>query len=119
MASNTEDNTIQVEVVYGLAEEQALLSVDVPDGSPVKDVIIASNISKQFPEIDLEKVKVGIFGKLTKMDHIVRERDRIEIYRPLIADPKDVRKRRAAEGKRLKKGGAETNIESKAAEGKA
>jgi putative ubiquitin-RnfH superfamily antitoxin RatB of RatAB toxin-antitoxin module len=101
-------NTIQVEVVYGLAEEQVLLSVDVPDKSLIKDVIIASNIIEHFPEIDLEKVKVGLFGKLTKMDQTVRARDRIEIYRPLIADPKEVRKRRAAEGKKLKKGGAET-----------
>lgn len=103
----TVQDTIQVEVVYGLAEEQALLSVDVLDGSKVKEVILASNIIEQFPEIDLDKVKVGLFGKLTKMDQTVRARDRIEIYRPLIADPKEVRKRRAAEGKRLKKGGAE------------
>jgi len=99
------DNTIQVEVVYGLAEEQALLSVDVPESSEVKEVILASGILEQFPEIDLDKVKVGLFGKLTKMDQAVRARDRIEIYRPLIADPKEVRKRRAAEGKKLKKGG--------------
>ena len=104
---NARQDTIQVEVVYGLAEEQALLSVDVPDGSEVRAVILASNIMEQFPEIDLDKVKVGLFGKLAKMDQTVRARDRIEIYRPLIADPKEVRKRRAAEGKRLKKGGAE------------
>jgi len=101
------DNTIKVEVVYALPEEQVLLSVDVAEGSKVKDVILASNIIEQFPEIDMDKVDVGMFGKLTKMDQAVRERDRIEIYRPLIADPKEVRKRRAAEGKRLKKGGAE------------
>ncbi len=106
-------NTIQVEVVYGLAEEQALLSVDVPENSQVKEVILASGILEQFPQIDLDKVKVGLFGKLTKMDQSVRARDRIEIYRPLIADPKEVRKRRAAEGKRLKKGGAEGEVESK------
>jgi putative ubiquitin-RnfH superfamily antitoxin RatB of RatAB toxin-antitoxin module len=103
--------SIQVEVVYGLAEEQALLSVSVPDGSEIRDVILASNIIEQFPDIDLDKVKVGLFGKLTKMNQIVRERDRIEIYRPLIADPKEVRKRRAAEGKRLKKGGADASPE--------
>lgn len=115
---NVSQDTIQVEVVYGLAEEQALLSVDVSDGSNVKEVILASNIIEQFPEIDLDKVKVGLFGKLTKMDQIVRARDRIEIYRPLIADPKEVRKRRAAEGKRLKKGGAEVGAESKPAKDK-
>ncbi len=104
---NASKNMIQVEVVYGLAEEQALLSVDVPNDSEVKEVILASNILEQFPEIDLDKVKVGLFGKLTKMDQMVRARDRIEIYRPLIADPKEVRKRRAAEGKRLKKGTTE------------
>jgi len=112
---NASRDTIQVEVVYGLAEEQALLSVDVPDGSKVKEVILASNIIEQFPEINLDKVNVGVFGKLTKMDQTVRARDRIEIYRPLIADPKEVRKRRAAEGKRLKKGGAEVDEESKPA----
>ena len=104
-------DTIQVEVVYGLAEEQALLSVDVPDGSEVKEVILVSGVLEQFPEIDLDKIKVGLFGKLTKMEQTVRARDRIEIYRPLIADPKEVRKRRAAEGKRLKKGGAEVGSE--------
>lgn len=102
-------STIQVEVVYALPEEQALLSVDVCDGAKVKDVILQSNIIKKFPEINLDTVKVGLFGKLTKMDKTVRESDRIEIYRPLIADPKEVRKRRAAEGKRLKKGG-ETEV---------
>jgi len=106
------NNLIQVEVVYGLADEQALLSVDVPQGAGVRDVILASKITEQFPEIDLDKAKVGIFGKLTKMEQIVRERDRIEIYRPLIADPKEVRKRRAAEGKRLKKGGVDVKNDS-------
>ncbi|MEE9310321.1 MAG: RnfH family protein [Cocleimonas sp.] len=104
-------NTIQVEIVYGLADEQALLSVDVPENTTIKDVIIASKIIEHFPQIDIETVKVGLFGKLTKMDQTVRERDRIEIYRPLIADPKEVRKRRAAEGKRLKKGGAESEVD--------
>ena len=103
--ANVSLNMIQVEVVYGLAEEQVLLSVSVPDNSSVKDVILVSKIIEQFPDIDIDVVKVGLFGKLTKMDQIVRERDRIEIYRPLIADPKEVRKRRAAEGKKLKKGG--------------
>ncbi len=103
---------IQVEVVYGLADEQALLSIDVPENTEIKDVILASNIIEQFPEIDLDNVKVGVFGKLAKMDQTVRERDRIEIYRPLIADPKEVRKRRAEEGKRLKKGGAAASSDS-------
>ncbi len=60
---------------------------------------------KKFPEIDLEVNQIGIFGKLTQLDHVMRERDRIEIYRPLIADPKEIRRQRAAEGKVMKKGG--------------
>ena len=104
---DVQSKIIQVEVVYGLADEQALLTVYVVEGMTVKKVIIKSKIIDLFPEIDLEKVKVGLFGKLTKMNQVVRARDRIEIYRPLIADPKEVRKRRAAEGKKLKKGGAE------------
>ncbi len=106
MPDSDAEKKIRVEVVYGLADEQALLGVDVINGTMVKDVIVASAILEHFPEIDIETVKVGMFGKLTKMDQGVRERDRIEIYRPLIADPKEVRKRRAAEGKKLKKGGS-------------
>ena len=99
------NQNIQVEVVYALVDEQALLNVAVPEGSTVKEVVVQSGVLEQFPEIDIETVDVGLFGKMTKMDQAVREKDRIEIYRPLIADPKEVRKRRAAEGKKLKKGG--------------
>jgi len=97
----------QVEVVYALPELQVLLTVDVEDGTTARQAIERSGILDRFPEIDLAKNKVGIFGKLTKLDEAVRARDRIEIYRPLIADPKEVRKQRAAEGKRMKKGGGE------------
>ena len=96
---------IKVEVVYALPEEQALLTVNVEEGSDVEHVILESGILEQYPEIDLEKNKVGIFGKLSKLTQTVREKDRIEIYRTLIADPKEVRKKRASEGKVLKKGG--------------
>ena len=64
-----------------------------------------SGIIKKFPEIDLDKNQIGIFGKLSQLDHVMRERDRVEIYRPLIADPKEIRRQRAAEGKVMKKGG--------------
>lgn len=100
-------NAIVVEVAYALPDEQTLLSLDVSEGTEIKDVIIQSKILEEYPELELDKLDVGIFGKMAKMDYQVREFDRIEIYRPLIADPKEVRKRRAAEGKRLKKGGAE------------
>ncbi len=108
--------SIKVEVAYALREEQALLVVDTVEGTIVKEVIKQSEILDKYPEIDLETVKVGIFGKLTKMDQGVRDRDRIEIYRPLIADPKEVRRRKAAEGKKLKKGGAAAQEENKTEE---
>ena len=100
-------NNIQVEVVYALPDEQTLLSVEVPEGSTIEDVIRKSQILQYHSELEekLDKLDVGIFGKLAKMDQPVRDKDRVEIYRPLIADPKEVRKKRAAEGKKLKKGG--------------
>jgi putative ubiquitin-RnfH superfamily antitoxin RatB of RatAB toxin-antitoxin module len=62
---------------------------------------------QKHPEIDLARNKIGIFGKLSKADAVLRDQDRVEIYRPLIADPKEVRKQRAAEGKVMKKGAGE------------
>jgi putative ubiquitin-RnfH superfamily antitoxin RatB of RatAB toxin-antitoxin module len=73
----------------------------------VEEAIAASGVKESFPEIDLALNKVGVFGKLTKLSASLRERDRIEIYRPLIADPKEVRRQRAAKGKRTGKGGGD------------
>ena len=98
---------IQIEVAYARPDEQALLSLRVAAGSTVAQVIEASGVLAKFPEIDLAQNKVGIFGKLTKLDTVVREKDRIEIYRALIADPKEVRRQRAEEGKAMKKGGGD------------
>jgi putative ubiquitin-RnfH superfamily antitoxin RatB of RatAB toxin-antitoxin module len=102
---NTEK--IHIEVVYALPHEQTLLKLDVPVGTSIADGIRLSGMLNKHPEIDLEKSKFGIFGKLSKADVVLRERDRIEIYRPLIADPKEVRRKRAEEGKAMKKGGGE------------
>ena len=106
--NNSAENTslIDIEVVYALPEEQSLVTVKVAEGTEIKDAIENSMILEGYPELELDKLEVGIFGKMAKLTQKVRDRDRIEIYRPLIADPKEVRKRRAAEGKRLKKGGA-------------
>jgi uncharacterized protein len=76
----------------------------VPQGSTLSDAIKLSGILENYPEIDLTKNKLGIFGKLSKQEVVVRDRDRVEIYRPLIADPKEIRKKRAEEGKVMKKG---------------
>lgn len=95
----TNSTTIKVEVVYGLAHKQKLLSLPIGKGSTVEQTIIESGMLSLFPEIDLTENKVGIWNKAVKLSHIVEDLDRIEIYRPLIADPKEVRKRRAEKAK--------------------
>lgn len=88
-------NEINIELVYGLPHTQTLLSLAVEKGISVAQVIINSKINLTHPEIDLDVNKVGIWNKSCKLQDIVKDGDRIEIYRPLIADPKEVRKRRA------------------------
>ncbi len=85
---------MNVGVCYAEADRQVWLRLETPDGSTVEQAIRHSGILKRFPEIDLSAQKVGIFGKLVKLDAPVKEGDRIEIYRPIIADPKTVRRRR-------------------------
>lgn len=94
---------ISVEVVYALPQKQEILSLKVRSGAVVSEAIEQSGILRDFPEIDLASAKVGIFSKQVKLDAVLRDKDRIEIYRPLIADPKEVRRKRAAEGKEMKK----------------
>jgi putative ubiquitin-RnfH superfamily antitoxin RatB of RatAB toxin-antitoxin module len=90
---------IIVEVAYAMPDEQVILSIKVPTKSDVKQAIEKSGIQIKFPSIDLSKNKVGIFGKKTTLDHVLKNRDRIEIYRPLILDPKEMRRKRAAKKK--------------------
>ncbi|WP_162084382.1 RnfH family protein [Sulfuriferula nivalis] len=96
-----------VEVAYAKPEEQIIIPVVAQEGMTVAAAIEASGILNKFPEIDLKLNKVGIFGKLVKADTILRDKDRVEIYRKLIADPKEVRRQRADEGKAMKKGGGD------------
>jgi putative ubiquitin-RnfH superfamily antitoxin RatB of RatAB toxin-antitoxin module len=103
---------ITVEIVYALPDKQTLLTFKVPAETTVKAGIQQSGILDKHEELNLNELTVGIFGKKTQMDQLLREKDRIEIYRPLIADPKEVRKRKAAEGKKLKKGGANNTAEN-------
>ncbi|AWI81049.1 MAG: RnfH family protein [Betaproteobacteria bacterium HGW-Betaproteobacteria-13] len=98
--------TINVEVTYALPQRQELVSVRLPEGASVRDAVEASGLLQKYPEIDINGGnKLGIYAKLAKPDAALRDRDRVEIYRPLIADPKAVRKKRADEGKVMKKGG--------------
>lgn len=98
---------IKIEVVYALPHEQTLLTLEVSQGTSLGDAIKISGILEKHTDIDLATNKVGIFGKLSKLDVQLRDKDRIEIYRPLIADPKEVRRKRAEEGKVMKKGGGD------------
>lgn len=98
---------MMVEVAYALPTQQVILPVKVPTGSNAEAAIKASGVLAKFPEIDLAVNKIGVFGKLSKLDAELRHLDRVEIYRPLIADPKEVRRQRAAEGKVMKKGGGD------------
>lgn len=85
---------MNVGVCYAEADRQIWLRLETPDGSTVEQAIRHSGLLKRFPEIDLNEQKVGIFGKLVKLDAAVSDGDRIEIYRPITADPKTVRRRR-------------------------
>ena len=91
-----------VEVAYALPDKQSLVSLEVEKGATLLEAIEASGILDSFEQIDLTKDRVGIFSKFATLDTVLREKDRVEIYRPLIADPKKVRKERAAEGKAMR-----------------
>lgn len=86
---------IQIEVVYALPDQQKLLTLQVEENCTIEQALKQSGILESFPEIDLAVNKVGIFSRVVKLDEQLREGDRIEIYRPLIADPKEARKKKA------------------------
>jgi putative ubiquitin-RnfH superfamily antitoxin RatB of RatAB toxin-antitoxin module len=92
---------ITVEVVYATAERQTLVEFEVTEGTTVGQAIDLSGIRAAHPEIGLCCVKTGIFGRLAALDAVLRERDRVEIYRPLRADPKEARRRRT--GNRMRR----------------
>lgn len=87
---------IRVEVAYATPSEQVVLTLEAEAGITVEAAIGQSGILTRFPEIDLATNKVGIFGKVCSLEQPIRDGDRIEIYRPLKADPKEARRARAA-----------------------
>ncbi len=103
------DEKVTVEVAYATPQDQVVLSLQTSADITVEQAIKESGILERFPEIDLTATKVGVFGKLAKLNDVLDRYDRVEIYRPLIADPKEARKKRAAEGKVMKKGAREKN----------
>lgn len=99
------NDLIRVEVVYANPAEQRLVKLECAPDTTVRAAIEQSGLLERYAEIDLGKNKIGIFGKFAKLDQTLRDRDRVEIYRPLIADPKEIRRQRAEQGKPMKKGG--------------
>ena len=95
------ENMIEVEVVYALAERQALVAVTIAAGATVGDAIDQSGIAAKFPEQDLSACRLGIWGRLADKDQSLQDGDRVEIYRPLDIDPREARRRLAAQGKSM------------------
>lgn len=98
-----------IEIAYATPERQLILECEVEPGSNARSAVRCSGIERHFPEIDLDGCDLGVFGKAVADEYELKDGDRIEIYRPLIADPKEVRRRRAAQGLRMKKGGGAIN----------
>lgn len=90
--------TLKVEVAYARPDVQVIIATEVAVGATLEDAIRASAIIKRFPEIDMTMNRVSVFGKLSKLDQVLRAGDRVEILRPLIADPREARKKRAEKG---------------------
>jgi putative ubiquitin-RnfH superfamily antitoxin RatB of RatAB toxin-antitoxin module len=87
---------MKIGIAYALPKRQVWFDVELPEGSTIQDAINKSGILKQFPDIDLEKQKVGIYTKLSKLDTVLSDGDRVEIYRPITCDPKTVPRRAKA-----------------------
>lgn len=98
---DSSENTMRVEVAYALHDKQRIVALDVPVGTTVREAVLQSGLDTQFPDLDLTTADVGIFGKAVAKPEAqaLNEGERVEIYRPLIADPKEVRKQRAAKAK--------------------
>ncbi len=98
------DKTL-IEVAYATLQKQIILDCEIDPGTTAHDAVRMSGIDRYFPEIDPDNCDLGVFGKAITADYELQNGDRIEIYRPLIADPKQVRRQRAARGLKMKKGG--------------
>jgi uncharacterized protein len=100
----SQDELIDVAVVYGLPERQWLVSLRVPKGTRVGEAIDRSGLAGQLPEVDLGALPVGIFGRPSTREAELRNGDRVELYRPLLCDPKETRRKRAEAEKPAKPG---------------
>ena len=98
---------MQVEVAFAMPVKQRIYALDVEEGTTARQAVALAPLQADFPDVDFASKKIGVFGKAVPDKQVLQAGDRVEIYRDLIADPKAVRKQRAAEGKRMKKGGGD------------
>jgi putative ubiquitin-RnfH superfamily antitoxin RatB of RatAB toxin-antitoxin module len=91
---------LSVQVCYASPDGQALIAVDLPEGATLQQALDASGILQRHPDIDLTTQKVGVFGKLKPLDTVLADHDRVEIYRPLLVDPKVSRQRRVEKSRK-------------------
>ena len=98
-----------IEVAYATPQKQLILECEVEPGTTARNAVRQSGIDQHFPQINLEDCDIGVFGRAVTDDYQLTDGDRIEIYRPLIADPKEIRRQRAAQGLKMKKGGGAIN----------
>jgi putative ubiquitin-RnfH superfamily antitoxin RatB of RatAB toxin-antitoxin module len=96
MAPDADTPTVTVEVAYASPRKQLIVRLDVPEGCTVGEAIERSEIRRHFPGLEVDPSAVGIFSRKVSLQKVLREGDRVEIYRPLIADPNEVRRKRAA-----------------------
>jgi putative ubiquitin-RnfH superfamily antitoxin RatB of RatAB toxin-antitoxin module len=89
------DSTISVEVVYATPQRQELVTIELTEGSCIADAIEHSGLEEKFNDFEVHPDQVGIFGKKASLNQLLRDGDRVEIYRSLLADPKEVRRQRA------------------------
>jgi len=102
VSDNVLPKIIPIEVAYASANQSWLIPFEVEEGTTVQQAIASSGILEQCLEINLQTNKVGLFSKIIELDVLVRAGDRIEIYRPLILDPKEARRLRAEKSKQKK-----------------
>lgn len=90
---------VEIEVAYGRADKQMLQAMRVAEGTTAREAVLQSRIAEAFPEADLHRAPLGIFGKAVADDTVLRDKDRVEVYRPLLADPKEARRQRVESGR--------------------
>ncbi|OSI15241.1 RnfH family protein [Neisseria dumasiana] len=90
---------VEIEIVYGTADKQLLQRLSVAEGTTAREAVLQSCIAEEFPEADVQNAPLGIFGKAVKDDTVLRDKDRVEVYRPLLIDPKEARRLRVRNNK--------------------